>query len=72
VFNNIVPNQISDRDLLHYNTYIGGIEMWDYITNLDRSNLFIEVYDIEEISTPDVQEPSQPRFIEYDLRYFLF
>jgi hypothetical protein len=72
VFNSIIPNQISDRDLLHYNTYIGGIEMWSYITDIDRSNLLIEVYDIEEVSTPDVQEPSQPRFIEYDLRYFLF
>jgi NADH-quinone oxidoreductase subunit H len=72
VFNSIIPNQISDRDLLHYNTYIGGVEMWSYITDIDRSNLLIEVYDIEEVSTPDVQEPSQPRFIEYDLRYFLF
>lgn len=56
IINNIIPSRILDRDLLAYNTYIGGMELWDYVVNFNRDLLTNNNYYIHTETLPTIQE----------------
>lgn len=47
IVNSFIPNHISDRDALTYNTYIADIEVWGCITSLDKNKILSENYCID-------------------------